>query len=104
MRNGPPPVRMLYERRIESFGALLEEASSMDADAGLRIPFRDDGRDCFAFVTRFGTKYVVMVYEKKGGREARLGKRIVVEELEGVRQLEDFLRDLLPEKVKAFAY
>ncbi len=95
---------MLYERKIESFDAIIDEASTMDADAGLRIVFRNDGSDCFAFVTRFGNKYVVMVYERKGGKEERLGKRVLAEELEGVRQLEDFLRDLLPVKVRAFAY
>ncbi len=97
-------MRLLYERKIDSFGALIDEASTMDADAGLRIAFKDDGHDRFAFVTLFGSKYVVMVYEKKGGRDERLGRRLLVEELDGIRQLEDFLRDLLPEKVRAFAY
>ena len=95
---------MLYERKVDSFGALIDEASSMDADAGLRVAFRNDGKGCFAFVTRAGSRYVVMVYQAKTSRPERLGKRLVTEELEGVRQLEEFLRDLLPEKVRAYAY
>lgn len=95
---------MFYERRIDSFAALVQEATSMDADAGLRVLFRYNGQSCYAFVTRFGGQYTIMIYKRRAGRREELGRRLAVEELEGIKELESRLRELLPEKVRAFAY
>jgi hypothetical protein len=98
------PARLFYERRIDSFEALVKEAASMDADAGLRVLCRHNGQNCYAFVTRFGSRYTVMVYERKAGKREVLGRRLAVEDLEGIKELEHRLREFLPGRVRAFAY
>lgn len=95
---------MFYERRIGSLAALVSEAETMDADAGIRIVGRFTGHGCYAFVTRFGNKYTVMVYEKNAGRRDGLGRRLASEELEGVEELEAFLRRIASKRLEAFAY
>ncbi len=95
---------MFYERRIGSLAAVVKEARTMDADAGIRIAGTYAGRKCYAFVTRFGARYTVMVYEKKAGRKDGLGRRLASQELGGPEGLMMFLREVVSRKVEAFAY
>ena len=95
---------MLYERRIDSFKALIDEAASMDADAGLRILGELDGESCYAFVTRFGKSYTIMIYERRTKKRENLGRRVAAEEVRGLNQLRSMLRELVPGRVRAFAY
>jgi hypothetical protein len=95
---------MFYERRIGSLAAVVKEAETMDADAGIRMPGVYAGRRCYAFVSRFGSRYTVMVYEKKGGRKDGLGRRLASQELDGPEALRTFLRNVVSGKVEAFAY
>ena len=95
---------MFYERRIGSLTAVAKEARTMDADAGIRISVVYEGRRCYAFVTRFGPRYTVMVYEKKARRIDGLGKRLVAQEAGGPEELMKFLRKVVSGKVEAFAY
>ena len=94
---------MFYERRIGSIGSILEEAKTMDADAGIRILGKYRGRSCYAFVTRFGPRYTMVVYERIG-RRGRMGRRIAAEEAEGIEALRPLLKGVAGARVVAFAY
>ena len=95
---------MFYERRIGSLAAVIKEAKTMDADAGIRMSGKYAGRRCYAFVSRFGPRYTVMVYEKQRGRRSGLGRRLASEEVEGTAGLKAALRKVASGKVEAFAY
>jgi hypothetical protein len=95
---------LFYERRLGSLAAVAREAKTMDEDAGISIPGRYEGMRCYAFVTRFGALYTVMVYERKGARGERVGKRLAWEEVDSVEDLRAFLRKVAPNTVRAFAY
>jgi hypothetical protein len=95
---------LFYERSIGSFEALMLEAASLDADAGLRVIGRYNGLSCYAFVTRFGDHYTVMIYRRNPGRPGRVGARLAAEELEGINELRSILRRVVPGRVRAFAY
>jgi len=95
---------LFYERRLGSLAAVLKEAETMDADAGIRIAGRFAGCSCYAFVTRFGSRYTVMVYERRPGRGGRLGRRLASEELEGAGGLKALLHEIASGRLEAFAY
>jgi len=95
---------LFYERRIGGLAALVREAETMDSDAGIRVAGRFAGRRCYAFVTRFGSRYTVMVYERKAGSEGGLGRRLASEELESVEGLKVLFRKIAPGRIEAFAY
>ena len=95
---------VFYERKIGSLRELVDEAVSMDADAGLRILGRVEGKNCYVFVTRFGEQYTAMFYERGPKRGARPGKRLAVEELGGIKELESMLKKVATRPVTAFAY
>jgi hypothetical protein len=94
---------LLYERKIDSFRALIVEARNMDADAGLRILGTYDGRSSYVFVTRFGPTYTAMVYEKLPGARA-VGRRLEVMERLELKDLESLLKKLVPGRITAFSY
>ena len=95
---------MFYERRIDSFEALIKEAASMDPDAGLRILGRYNGRNCYAFVTRFETRYTIMVYGRLPDGRVLPGARLAVVEVDGIRGLRSALEKVLGSTVQAYAY
>ena len=95
---------MLYERRLDSFSALTEEAKNMDADAGLRVLGRYNGRGCYVFVTRFGQTYTAMVYESLSDRRRSVGRRLAVMEPLGIKELQSLQRKLTPGQVIGFSY
>jgi hypothetical protein len=95
---------LLYERRIDTFEALILEAASMDADAGLRIVGKYNGLNCYAFVTRFGDRYTVMIYRRNSGRSGGVGAKLDAKELEGIDKLKPVLKKVVTGRVRAFAY
>ena len=95
---------MFYEKRIGSLRELLEEAASLDADAGLRILGSYEGARCFVFVTRFGGRYTAMIYRRESGRREKAGRKMAVLEIDGVKELESLIRSVVPGKVTAFTY
>jgi len=95
---------MLYEKKVGSFARLLKEAAVMDADAGIRVLGRYLGRKCIVFVTRFGRRYNVMVYEAGRGRKPAPGRRLAFEEIEGIEGLRLFLRKFAQSRVEAYVY
>lgn len=97
-------VRLFYERRLGSLAAVVSEAETMDADAGIRVSGKYAGRNCYVFVTRFGGRYTVMVYERRVGRRKGLSTMMASVDLEGTRQLKSFLGKVVYGKVEAFAY
>ena len=76
----------------------------MDSDAGIRIAGHYLNRRCFAFVTRFVSRYTVMVYERTGRRAPAVGKRILSREFESPEELEEFLQRITQKKVDAYVY
>ncbi len=95
---------MFYERRIGSLGALTKEAALMDADSGIRLVGKYAGRKCYAFVSRSGPRYAVMIYEIKAGKGRDPGKRLAFEEVEGVEGLRRVLHEVSSGPVEAYAY
>ncbi|MDV3292992.1 MAG: hypothetical protein LYZ70_01835 [Nitrososphaerales archaeon] len=95
---------MFYERRIGSLGALTKEATVMDADSGIRVVGKYAGRKCYAFVSRSGSRYAVMIYEIKAGKGRLPGKRLVSDEVEGVESLRRLLKKVIGGRVEAYAY
>jgi hypothetical protein len=92
---------LFYERAIGTFGELVNEAATMDADAGLRILGRYNGRPCFAFVTRFGSRYTVIICSRL---RAGPGRPLASEEANGVEELKSVLKKVVHGRVSAFAY
>ncbi len=76
----------------------------MDADAGLRILGTHEGRPCYAFVTRFGRTYTLMIYERHPSRGKAVGRRLVVREQLEIKELKALLRKIAPGRVVAFSY
>lgn len=76
----------------------------MDADAGIRVSGSYEGRRCYAFVTRFGSLYTLMVYEQRAGKRGGLGRRLVSEDIKGVEGLRTLLRKVVTGRFQAFAY
>ena len=97
------PKALLYERKLDSFRALIDEARNMDADAGLRVLGSFNGRSSYVFVTRFGPTYTAMVYEKLPGMRT-VGRRQAVMERLTLKDLESLLKKLVPGRVTAFSY
>ena len=95
---------MFYERRLRSLAAIVSEASSMDADAGIRVSGSYGGRKCYAFVTRFGPRYTLMIYERKSGKLEGLGRNLASEDIEGLPGLRAWLKKVATGRFEAFAY
>ncbi len=85
-------------------GALMKEAGVMDADSGIRLVGRYSGRRCYAFVTRFGSRYTVMIYGIRRGKGGRPGRRLESEEVEGLEGLRMLLKRVVGRRVEAYAY
>jgi hypothetical protein len=95
---------VFYERRLGSLGEIIKEAEIMDADSGIRVVGSYDGRPCYAFVTRFGKNYTLMVYGRQGGKGGRLGRRLAATELQGIDELTAALRKIVSARAEAYTY
>jgi hypothetical protein len=75
----------------------------LDEDSGIRLIGEKSGRECLVFVTRFGNRYTMMTYAvigKTGGPGRRLG----VEEFDGVDAVARALRSATPGRTRAYVY
>ena len=94
----------LYEKRIRSFDKLMSELRRLDSDSGVRVVGSYFKRECFAFLTRSGGVYTVMIYERKDRRATALGARILSREFKSVGHLGGFLRLIARKEVEAYVY
>jgi len=95
---------LFYEKRVRSFDKLMSELRRLDSDSGVRIVGSYQKRKCFAFVTRSGGVYTVMIYERKGRRTLALGTRILSREVKSVDSLREFLRHVGQKEIDAYVY
>jgi hypothetical protein len=95
---------LFYEKRVRAFDKLMSELRRLDSDSGVRIVGSYHKRKCFAFVTRSGGVYTVMIYERKGRKAPALGERILSREVKSVGDLRDFLGQLGQKEVDAYVY
>jgi hypothetical protein len=95
---------LFYEKRIRSFNNLMSELRRLDSDSGVRIIGSYHKRKCFAFVTRSGGVYTVMIYERKGRKTPALGARILSREVKSVDHLRKFLGQIDQEEMDAYVY
>ncbi len=95
---------LLYEKRIRSFDKLMSELRRLDSDSGVRVVGSYLKRECFAFLTRSGGVYTVMVYERKGLKAPALGARILSREFRSVDKLRGFLRQVAQKETDAYIY
>ena len=94
---------MIYEKHIQSNSALRRELVRLDGDAGVRVVGKFRGKNCYAFVTRFGTVYTVLVYSVQGQKRAP-GRRLLSKEFSGAEEALSFLSRVSGPKVDAYAY
>jgi hypothetical protein len=95
---------LFYEKRIQSFDAVMEEVRRLDSDSGVRVVGTYRKRPSFAFLTRSGRTYTLMVYERKGLEEPAPGARILSKEFESLDDLGIFLREFSAKGVDAYVY
>ncbi len=82
----------------------MSELRRLDSDSGVRVVGSYFKRECFAFLTRSGGVYTVMIYERKDGSGPALGARILSREFKSVDYLVRFLRQIARKEVKAYIY
>ena len=95
---------LFYEKRVRSFDKLMSELRRLDSDSGVRVVGSYLKRECFAFLTRSGGVYTVMIYERKGRRAPALGARILSREFKSVGDLGVFLRQVARKEMDAYVY
>ncbi len=95
---------LFYEKRVRSFNKLMSELRRLDSDSGVRIVGSYQNRKCFAFVTRSGGVYTVMIYEKKGRKAPTLGARILSKEIKSADGLRKFLGQIGQKEMDAYVY
>jgi len=95
---------LFYEKRVRSFNNLMSELRRLDSDSGVRIIGSYQERKCFAFVTRSGGVYTVMIYERKGRKTPALGARILSKEINSVDNLRKFLGHIGRKEIDAYVY
>ena len=95
---------LFYEKRVRSFNNLMSELRRLDSDSGVRIIGSYHKRKCFAFVTRSGGVYTVMIYERKGRKTPALGARILSREVKSVDHLREVVGQIGQEEMDAYVY
>ncbi len=93
-----------YEKRVRSFNNLMSELRRLDSDSGVRVVGSYHKRKCFAFVTRAGGVYTVMIYERKGSKTPALGARILSKEIKSVDNLRKLLEHIGQKEMDAYLY
>ena len=96
---------MFYEKTVNSFPRLMQEADLLDLDGGIRSHVTYDGRKSLVFVTRSPNGFTLMVYGRRvhGSKEAP-GRRLLVEEFQTSAELGRFIGGIIAKPVKAFVY
>ena len=95
---------LFYEKRVRSFDKLMSELQRLDSDSGVRVVGSYQNRKCFAFVTRSGGVYTVMIYERQGRKTPELGARILSKETNSVDDLRQFLGHIGQKEIEAYVY
>ena len=95
---------LFYEKRIRSLNKLMSELRRLDSDSGIRVVGSYHQQKCFAFVTRSGCVYTVMIYERKGRNTLTLGARILSKEVKSVDDLLEFLGRTGQKEMDAYVY
>ena len=95
---------LFYEKRVRSFDKLMSELRRLDSDSGVRVVGSYFKRDCFAFLTRSGGVYTVMIYGREGRKAPALGARIVSREFKSVDALGKFLGQVAQKEMDAYIY
>jgi len=96
-------LELFYEKKVTSFGALVNAVEVLDEDSGIRLDGVRNGKKCLVFVTRFGTSYTMMTYSL-AGKTGEPGKRLGVLEFDGVDAVAAELRSTAPGRIRAFVY
>lgn len=94
---------MFYEKEVTSLDELVKAVKVLDEDSGIRLIGEINGRKCLVFVTRFGKTFTMMTYSvvRKTGAP---GRRLGVEEFNGVDAVTAALRGAVPGRVHAYVY
>jgi len=95
---------LFYEKRVRSLDKLMSELRRLDSDSGVRVVGSYHKRKCFAFVTRSGGVYTVMIYARKGRNAPTLGARILSREVKSVDDLREFLGQIGQKEMDAYVY
>lgn len=93
---------MFYEEKITSFASLRRRLRVLDQDAGARLMAGSGKRKFMMFVTRFGSKYTVMTYTLRS--DGTPGRRLRILEFDSLEGLEEALRKLAPNRLRAWIY
>jgi hypothetical protein len=80
------------------------ELRRLDPDSGVRIIGSYHRRKCFAFVTRSGDVYTIMIYERKGRNAPILGARFLSKEVKSLADLREFIVKLGQKELDAYVY
>jgi hypothetical protein len=94
---------MFYEKEVSSLPGLRKALRVLDEDSGVRLIGELEGKQCMAFVTRFGSKYTMMTYSVKGTSESP-GRRLRTSELGSADAAAEALRKLSPRRLRAYVY
>ena len=95
---------LFYEKRVRSFNNLMSELRRLDSDSGVRVVGSYQQSKCFAFVTRSGGVYTVMIYERRGSKTPALGARILSKETNSVDDLRQLLGHIGQKEIDAYVY
>ena len=95
---------LVYEKKVDSLGALRRELQVLDGDAGARVRGSYGGRRCFAFVTRFGETFTVVVCAAKGQGGRTPGRMLESKEFTDIETTMRFLTPIATTPFNAFVY
>jgi hypothetical protein len=95
---------LFYEKRIQSLDKVMEEIRRLDSDSGVRLVGLYRRKPSFAFLTRSGGTYTLMVYERKGRNQPVLGARLLSRESDSLDELRRFLAEFAEKRVDAYIY
>ena len=96
---------MFHEEKISSFPLLVQELDRLDMDAGVRTFGKYNSKKCLVFMTKSFRGFVAALYSvRTSGKDILPDKRLLVKEFAGIKELENFLGEVIEKPVRAFAY
>lgn len=102
--SGPAPERLFYEKRVSTFRALIKAVEVLDADSGVRVVGRYGKAKCYAFITRFGDRFTILVYQTRDARGGAMGRLLASKETKGTAELAGLLSEMTKGGVDAYIY
>jgi|GEM_PF-3019084 len=94
---------MVYEEEINSISELARELEILDADAGIRLETRTEGKDIYIFITKSGQGYALAIYEKSKDSVGP-GRRLEFRRFQKLKELLDSLNRYSDKRVRIFKY